>query len=55
MAVNAYHIIKQYLHGLISHVEATRALETLEIRGAFDKEGYTGYDYRQQRWVVVKV
>lgn len=38
--------------GLITEDEALAALEILECHGSFDANGYTGYDYRNQRWIT---
>ena len=46
-------ILNQWEAGLITTPEAQAALETLNVHGAFNDEGYTGYDYTQQRWVVL--
>lgn len=39
-------------NGLISMSEALEALESINVHGAFDSNGYTGYDYTNQRWVT---
>jgi len=46
-------IIKQALAGLITEAEAHEQLETLGVHGAFDDNGYVGYDYRNQEWLEV--
>ena len=50
---NAIEILTQYAHGLIRRDEAERELDRQEVRGGFDSDGFCGYDYRKQEWIVV--
>lgn len=33
--------------------EANRQLDDFKVRGGFDRTGFTGYDYQDQRWITV--
>ena len=37
--------------GRITEAQAHIDLEKIQVRGGFGPDGYTGYDYRNQRWV----
>ena len=44
---------RRYFAGELPLADAEDVLEGLQIRGAFDLGGYTGYDYARQAWIVV--
>ena len=46
-------IIRNCLDGLETLTEATNHLDAMQVRGGFDGLAYTGYDYRDQRWIEV--
>jgi len=46
--------IAQFRAGLISEAECLSLLDAMEVQGGFSPSGFTGYDYRAQRWVVVE-
>ena len=51
--LNAFDILASYANGLIRKEEAEKDLDRQDIRGGFDNEGFTGYDYRKQEWIIV--
>lgn len=42
------------MEGIVSRESAESFLDKIEIRGSFNKFGYTGYDYQYQVWVEFK-
>ena len=51
--MNATEIVGQVWDGMITVDEACRLLDERKIRGAFDEEGFLGYDYATQRWLRI--
>lgn len=39
--------------GLLTVAECTERLERLQVRGGWEGTHFTGYDYRNQRWITV--
>ena len=37
-------------HSILTERQAIAELEVRQIRGGFDGDGFTGYDYREQIW-----
>ena len=52
MENNATQILDNWRDGLIRENGAILALEAINVRGAFDSTGYTGYDYANQKWIT---
>ncbi len=46
-------IIQHCQDGLETLAAATTKLDAMKVRGGFDGLSYTGYDYREQKWVKV--
>ena len=47
-------IIQHCQDGLETLGETTRKLDAMQVRGGFDTNdglAYTGYDYREQKWI----
>lgn len=47
-------LVQSALDREIDRREANRRLEALQVRGAFEADAYTGYDYSNQRWIVAE-
>ena len=46
--------VRHYFDGWITSGELASRLEAQQVRGSIRDGKFTGYDYRNQRWIVVQ-
>lgn len=44
-------LIVAVMEGSLGQVDCEMLLDKMQVRGSFDSVGYTGYDYKNQKWI----